>query len=187
MNDLWYSSHQPYFSPNYYPGDNSSLNVPNKSFYRDEPASVLGCVIQEQLCNPRLPAHRRCTPLSGNSNTQFSAAKIVESEKEAWALEWQQWALLSQTTNLWDIINVLGSASLAAVYSLYDGVQAHLPDNQWQLDVEYWHSTMLALLQGSAVDVADGPSDPKLQAELYKPRNKRERELCRRQVSQAHI
>ncbi|KAF4310943.1 hypothetical protein GTA08_BOTSDO13533 [Botryosphaeria dothidea] len=40
---------------------------------------------------------------------------------------------------------------------------------------------MLALLQGSAVDVADGPPDPKLQAELYKPRYKRERELCRRQ------
>ncbi|KAB2576207.1 hypothetical protein DBV05_g5244 [Lasiodiplodia theobromae] len=188
VDDPWYSSHTPYFEVEAGGSGDPSQNQTNMSYFRDEPASVLGCAIQEQICNPRLPEDRRCTPLAGAYDRDANAAKLVESEEEKFALEWQLWALFYMSTELWVILRTLGSASLASGDSLYDGIQQGLPDNQWQLDVERWHSIMLATLQGQAVDVAEGPPDAKLRAELAKPSNKRERELCKRQriLSTAH-
>ncbi|EKG13442.1 hypothetical protein MPH_09468 [Macrophomina phaseolina MS6] len=180
VDDPWYSAHRPYAYSDMRPeaGRDLPQNTSNLMYYRDEPASVLGCAMQEQLCNPRLPEKSRCTPLSGGLDRNQNAARIVRNREESLALAWQLELLLS-SVSLADILQTLGDDSLTSVYSLFRGTQPRLPSNQWQLDVERWHSIMLASLQGQAVAIAEGPVEPGLRAEMQKPRNKRERELCR--------
>lgn len=179
VEDPWYSANAKYSQVKEYENEH-----PGKiwTYYRDEPASVLGCVIQKQICNPRMAEDKRCTPLGPTADLSQNLETIVEGDGEAWWLKQLTKLLLVTLPELWDIINTLGSSSLSASFSLTNGVQAVLPSDQWQRDVERWHSIMMATLQGSAVEVAEGPSAPELRAELQKPTNSWERALCRRQV-----
>ncbi|KKY13326.1 hypothetical protein UCDDS831_g09109 [Diplodia seriata] len=186
VDDPWYAAHQPYDRVIQFEDQNPGVS---QIYHRDEPASVLGCVLQEQICNPRTPERsRRCTPLGPWEDLTVSAMELVNSEDEAWLLQVLIWLSLNNQAPLWDIINTLGSSSLSSSFSLTNGIQAALPPDQWQRDVERWHSIMMASLQGSVVEVAEGPSAPELRAEYQKPANDRERALCRRQkiMSTAH-
>ncbi|OJD40710.1 uncharacterized protein BKCO1_1000451 [Diplodia corticola] len=179
--DPWYSANNLFGTTWVYGGNNTGES---QFYYRDEPASVLGCVMQQQICNPREEAgsRRRCTPLSSNLDLQANAASVVQQgADEAWWLRRLVELLLAKPPALWDIINTIGSQSLSSSFTLYNGVQAPLPPDQWQRDVERWHSIMMASLQGSAVAVAEGPSAPELRAEYRRPVDERERALCRRQ------
>ncbi|KAL1651891.1 hypothetical protein SLS58_000014 [Diplodia intermedia] len=179
VDDPWYAAHQPYDRVIQFEGQNPGVS---QIYHRDEPAAVLGCVLQEQICNPRTPERsRRCTPPGPWEDLTVSAMELVDGEDEAWLLQVLIWLSLNNQTPLWDIINTLGSSSLSSSFSLTNGMQAALPPDQWQRDVERWHSIMMASLQGSVVEVAEGPSAPELRAEYQKPANDGERALCRRQ------
>ncbi|KAL0256121.1 hypothetical protein SLS55_008513 [Diplodia seriata] len=185
VDDPWYAAHQPYDRVVEFAGQNPG---DSQIYHRDEPAAVLGCVLQEQICNPRMPAHKGCTPLGSQWDLDVNAMDVVEGEDEAWLLVMLIKLGLDYQIPLWDIVNTLGSSSLSSSFSLTNGMQAALPPDQWQRDVERWHSIMMASLQGSVVEVAEGPSAPELRAEYQKPANDRERALCRRQkiMSTAH-
>ena len=74
------------------------------------------------------------------------------------------------------------SASLRARFLLVSGFSGPLPDNQWQLDVEGWHHSTLAAMQGSAVDAATGPASPAMSEFWVPPDNDQARQLCHSQV-----
>jgi hypothetical protein len=80
-------------------------------------------------------------------------------------------------------VQTLGAASLSSKYSLVSGIQGPLPDNQWQQDVEHWHSATLVAMQGSAVDAASGPSKPEMRSFWVPPANDQERSICGNQVN----
>ena len=44
-----------------------------------------------------------------------------------------------------------------AKYSLNDGTQGPLQNNQWELDMERWQNFTLAAMQGGLVDLAVEP------------------------------
>jgi hypothetical protein len=62
------------------------------------------------------------------------------------------------------------------------GASTALPDNQWQIDVEYWHSIVLAALQSIAVQSAADPFDPDWFQHLRGPSSPEARYLCQNQV-----
>ncbi|KAF4543485.1 Cytochrome p450 protein [Lasiodiplodia theobromae] len=64
------------------------------------------------------------------------------------------------------------------LYTLNQGIQAKLPDNQWQLDVEHWHDISMASLQSGVVNAATGPSDPSILEVWQSPQNAEEHKVC---------
>lgn len=174
VDDPWYSAHK---AEEVFIDGSDPILV----YWRDEPAAVLGCVKQYQICNPRLSKGQGCTPLQGSQDLETNAYEIVDSEQEA---AWLNFYLMSRFSELPQLrlLSMLGSSCLASSYSFYDSLQVPLPDFQWQLDVEHWHSIYLASLQGSAIDIAEGPSDPKLRELMQKPQSKEEKAFCLVQV-----
>lgn len=82
-----------------------------------------------------------------------------------------------------DLLGALRSSSLTARFTLYGGIQAPLPANQWQREVENWNDILLATSQGAAVDEAVGPGSSEM-LDLFwtKPDNDVARYRCKNQV-----
>ncbi|KAF9636464.1 hypothetical protein BFW01_g7360 [Lasiodiplodia theobromae] len=178
---------------------NANPNATVPVYAQDEPASPLGCVQQEQLCFPSLPADQRCTPLaarndvyesagallsfgdSGNSNSSTSSAAAAAV---AAARERLQWVIATAFTalQLESIVHTLGTRSLLSRFSLYSNVQAPLPEDQWQREVELWHDTVLAFMQESFVAAARGQSeDPRMDKLFMEPESAEAKSVCRNQ------
>ena len=85
-------------------------------------------------------------------------------------------------TYLPSIIDELGVSSLTARDSLLGGIQGPLPKNQWQLEVQYWHSIIMALLQRLVVEQATGPASETVYPWLVRPQTKEEQAQCHNQV-----
>lgn len=178
VNDPLYSAHQPL------PRIHNSL-IPNETitmYVRDEPAAVLGCVAQYQVCNSKLPQSRGCTPPSGVEDLLYNAHRIAESEKEANIFRYYLEITLLQFNTPDFITYQLGEWSLTSSYTLNQGLQAQLPDNQWQLDVEHWHEISMASLQSVVVDAATGPSDSSILEYWRGPENAEEHKVCQNTV-----
>jgi hypothetical protein len=163
--------------------DNNSGSGRVAVYYPEEPASPMACALQEQLCNPSLPEGSRCTPLGASYDTQdaYSALYRNASDQDRNRALWAYDAWFN-TDSISDVIFTLGSQSLTARNSLSGNMQGPLPDNQWQLEVQHWHETSLALMQASFVETATGPNDPKVHEYVVKPSNAQEVQLCRSQV-----
>lgn len=153
-------------------------------YYPKEPASPMACVLQSQICGPSLPEGSRCTPLGASQDTHDAYLALYQNAPEeswnraSWA--YQAWITLAETIS--EVIFALGSQSLIARNSLSGNMQGPLPDNQWQLEVQHWHETSLALMQASFVETATGPNDPKVHKYVTKPKNVQEVQLCGSQV-----
>jgi hypothetical protein len=76
----------------------------------------------------------------------------------------------------------LGAEALTSRYGLQQGLQGPLPKNQWQLDVQHWMGTTLALVQLMFVNTATGPSDPSLTGWFRSANNTQEQAYCNNQV-----
>lgn len=77
---------------------------------------------------------------------------------------------------------MLGPEALTSLKYISQGTMGPIPDNQWQLDVEYWWSTYLSSLQAGVVDTARGPSDPRLNPYKVQPLNSHMQNMCNNQV-----
>lgn len=80
------------------------------------------------------------------------------------------------------IVSTLGQDSLGSLKYLTNGLIGSLPDNQWQLDVEYWWAISLASLQATMVDTARGSTDPVLEPYTVRPYSSDIWTMCNNQV-----
>lgn len=180
VNDPLYSAHQPL------PSISNTLtgNETTTMYIRDEPAAVLGCVAQYQACNSKLTQDRECTPPSGIEDVLNNVRKIATNEEEVALFNYYLAITLGnyQFHAPTIIAFELGEWSLTSRFTLNQGVQAQLPDNQWQLDVEYWHEISMASLQSAVVNAATGPSDPSILEVWRGPQNAEERKVCQNTV-----
>lgn len=163
-------------------GDNATL------YYASEPASPLGCLSQEQLCNPSLPEQsRRCTNLTRPKTVGLEAAALglfpPGSNSDA-RLTWAFNSIFHDSAAVQDVIDTLGAQALLARAGVKNGLQGPLPTNQWQTEVEHWFNTTLASLQQSFVNLARGPDDDSVLEYLVRPANSSTREAgyCKDQV-----
>ncbi|KAK7706262.1 hypothetical protein SLS64_007601 [Diaporthe eres] len=138
-------------------GDNATL------YYASEPASPLGCLAQEQLCNPNLPEQsRRCTNLTRPQTVGIESTTLglfpPDANSDA-RLTWAFNSIWYDSAAVEDILDTLGAQALLARAGVRNGLQGPLPTNQWQTEVEHWFNTTLASLQQSFVNLARGPDD----------------------------
>ncbi|OJD30592.1 cytochrome p450 protein [Diplodia corticola] len=179
INDPWYSAHK--YAGQI--GNSFAQNDPSAEYlnvyFRDDAASVLGCILQDQFCNPNLPPDKRCV---STATSGYDAVFNLWKDKKAQlrvksAIE----AHFAFVASISSVVEILGVPALTSRYKLAAGMQRALPDNQWQLDVEHWHETSMAYLQGTYIDAATRPSDPEFLPYLVEPKGDDERYFCRNQ------
>ncbi|KAI1365568.1 hypothetical protein F5Y08DRAFT_303534 [Xylaria arbuscula] len=62
-----------------------------------------------------------------------------------------------------------------------DTIQLPLPDNQWQIEVQFWHSTIMSLIQYGLLEYMTRPDDENLHKYVQAPPTPEAQALCRRQ------
>jgi hypothetical protein len=148
--------------------------------------STLGCTKQYQICYPDSSGNpKTCSRLGGKQELYYLLESLPQSSKlknlTAWAIQ------SALTGNEMDaFIETQRGASLRSRFLLVSGFSGPLPDNQWQLDVEGWHHSTLAAMQGSAVDAATGPASPAMREFWVPTRNEEQNYLCHSQVRCCH-
>lgn len=154
------------------------------TYLKDEFMTVLACATNHQFCNPNLPAKSGCLPLQG---THAQSAADKESAGHIWGTD-NQWASARFMSNepysngVGRVVIDLGAFSLLSHASSSAGLVPPLADNQWQLDVQHWFNTTLAILQRRLIEQATGPSNELASRMAIRPKTDAEWARCRNQV-----
>lgn len=149
------------------------------AIYADEASSPIACKIQQQFCYPDLSGASRCERFAGMYD---DSAAFEYKERQKATYVWTS-TVMSQLHDVYNIASVLGASALASKFQMMGSIQGPIPDNQWQIDLEYMHNITLANLQSAAVTIARGPSNPTLLKYVSPPSDSESRNLCRNQVS----
>lgn len=128
---------------------------------KDESVSVIGCATQSQYCVPdsSKPGDKRCGPPVGHE--EFSKKdkwNISLSNRELSKIESLQY--IQETLD--SLIQDIGSPLLVARSTLSKGLQAELPRNQWQIEMENIANIHLASMQGQMLQLINPPTSPEL-------------------------
>lgn len=153
-----------------------------QTYLQNEAASPLACLQREQICDPSLPEGHRCTPLGSFADLQANVEALVKDQDQLNRISWTYDVLTSPSQLLADVIAKLHSSALLARYSMSANLQGPLPDNQWQLEVQFWFATIMAQVQQAFIRAAMGPSSPDLDVFSTPPESDASKELCRNQV-----
>lgn len=181
MNDPWYSAHT------LIPGAKLTFvgwnDLELHGRFADQTISTLGCTKQYQICYPDSSGNpKTCSRLGGKQELYYLLESLPQSSKlknlTSWAI---QAALTGKEMDAF--IQTQRGYSLRARFVLVSGSSGPLPDNQWQVDVEGWHASTLAAMQGAAVDAATGPASPAMRQFWVPPSNEQDNYLCHNQVS----
>jgi hypothetical protein len=103
-------------------------------YFRDDPARVLWCLERYQFCNPTLSKDTGCTRLTSAASAEALADSLWRSDTQRLLFEWSRRA---SVTGISGMPSWLRDLSLLSRQSLSATYQAHLPDNQWELEIEY--------------------------------------------------
>jgi hypothetical protein len=179
--DTWYNSSQTAATSilSMFDEQGDTFNV--TYWHAAEPASPLACLEQMQWCFPGVG----CTPLAGVYD-QASAVRRLTSSNATWTrFDWITNIMTTQPSmiNAFDVIGSLGSKSLTSRFSLINGIQGPIADNQWQQDVAFWISTGLASTQQNFINVVtrNFPAGPNVS--LIQGESDEEKAVCSNIVS----
>lgn len=152
-------------------------------YYRDDPVRVLGCTSRYQFCNPNVEGTKSCIAPTGILAAYAQAGELWQTKKQKALFDWSALAIRHNGIGLPEVISGLGISALTSRYRMAAGLQGPLPDNQWQLEVEHWFTTILADFQRMVVEAATGPTDLALNDWARRPDTPEARSLCASQVS----
>lgn len=152
------------------------------TYNADDPARVLGCVDQTQFCNPNLDPSVGCSTLTGDNHAVNLTADLWTTEQQKIAFEWFVTGTAPQFPRLVEYFRHLGPMSLAAQSKNAFSWQGALPDNQWQLELEGWFYSTLALWQSKGLQLATSYRDPEFRKYQRTPVTEDEVSLCRSMV-----
>jgi hypothetical protein len=176
----------PLFSAHVYSGFNVSLNVnrhlkmniTQRLYYRDEPAQVIACSQQWQVCNPNLPKDTGCTKFSSGRQTKRLAKPLWTNDEQRAIFNWTHNAPTFISAANW-----VNQVSMLAYKTLSPGqFQGPLPDNQWKLELEHWFHHGLATAQRNNVERATGYEYPAFKQFFRSPLYDGEKAACKIQV-----
>lgn len=181
VDDAWYSAHRVYG----FLTDTTAMK--NYTVYaQDGPASVLGCTLQHQLCNPNLPLKERCEPLRGiwSDIQPETALDLWKSEEDRAAMAWARKILIEGIDcTIKDVLGTAQTAALVARNGLYKALQGPLPADQWQREVQHWFGASLASVQDAFVQAVTAPTPSDMEQFRVKPQDRSAQRFCRNQVS----
>jgi hypothetical protein len=144
---------------------------------QDTPASPMGCLLRHQYCN----ASGSCAAMDTNGGFPDDVMSIFPDESSYARVAWFD-ELATGAFDLGPIVH--GRDNLQARYGLFAGVLAvPLPENQWQIEVAYWFSIMMASVQKSSVEVAAGSWNDALLPFIARPVGPEQADFCMSQVS----
>ena len=172
--DPWYRATRPA------PGLSDEIS----RWVQDGAASPLACLSQYQFCNPSL-AENNCTPLSSKYDAFQNAKRLFAATNSAALLAWAEHGLNRIAETFSGFPDKFGSMSLNSRKYIQASNMPKLPSNQWQLDVGYWFTTVLASVQRTVVTMATGPAriNPDIAKWIEPPKTAEELEICANQVS----
>lgn len=157
VSDPWFSAQTAYNDTNAF------CSSWNRVLYaRDLPITTIGCTQQWQVCNTLNGKGPSCTPLLsldqvrnlvnpvGESYGTFNAMQRAIAERVFGA------ANGAVFNHVIDKLSQSTSAPLKARYNISDTVGVGLSPTQWQTEVEYWFSLMMAYLQEGSLQIGSG-------------------------------
>jgi len=150
-------------------------------FRQNEPGSPLACRELEEYCFTGVKGQQKCTSLQSKSDAVDRLFDLFDKGDED-RLSWLQLTTfqVAQPTKL--PLVLLGTHVLKARNKLNGPLLGSLPGNQWQLEVQHWHSTNMAFLQANFLESVIGYKDPKYSHLLYYPNSTTDKEVCANQV-----
>jgi hypothetical protein len=181
--DPWFSMHQAYED-----------QLANATLYRaDNLAEPMGCVekvfstaiiVSKKLTQWRTK-YQFCNPHKNNSCTPLTAIlPAIGAAKRSLRLTPLQLTTLDLFFNAIYALNADIStpsqqgSSLLAEQLIMDMLVPSLPNNQWILELQDMHNTVLSMLQRYIVDYARGPRNPIAQQFIETPKSGPAKELC---------
>ncbi|KAK4454191.1 hypothetical protein QBC34DRAFT_375364 [Podospora aff. communis PSN243] len=135
-------------------------NVP--AYTPENPMSILGCIEEQEICNPSAPEPNKCMLLSRNAEnvTVFSRLNLNPVQSATTLILRNE-----LEKNLFrNYVNYLTPQLLAST-SLVRGTRSYFqyldfPRDHWRVEVSRWFDVNLIMLQHAFVDYVVGPDDP---------------------------
>ncbi|KAI1759146.1 hypothetical protein GGR53DRAFT_527966 [Hypoxylon sp. FL1150] len=184
--DPWYQATHTQASDFTYIGATNGTSKGSGKFYlQDQPGSPLACTEKWQWCLPLASGGRYCTRLGPLNDVYEDASTNSFGPSTTELVDW----IFSQIEISHSAApNIMGVQALLSRKKLDEGYQGSLPDNQWQMDVEYWFQISMAAYQKVFVDTAAGPLPSMPEDFVKRPANDVQTKLCNNQkvISTAH-
>lgn len=182
VDDPWYSAHMP-IDAIFEDASSRPLNS-GFTYSKDEFMTVLACATSHQFCNPNIPAESGCLPLQGTWTPSIGDKDIAG---DIWETDIQKASTRFMPNGPYSngvgrVVEDLGAFSLLSHASSSGGLVPPLADNQWQLDVQHWFNTTMAILQRGMIEQATGPSNKLCSKIAVRPTTDAEWARCRNQV-----
>lgn len=170
VKDPWFSAGKEYHR-------DSPLSLVATNFERDRPISTLGCTEQHQIC----AGEGRCTTLQGLNQIQETLGAHFKLTP-------------NQDVTLDRLVKAIGVSALSFVANTLARSRTPLlavnltatetstlslpvPDDQWQLEVGYWHAVAMAQLQRTLIEYGTGQISP--QVKYLVPATGADKVFCR--------
>ncbi|OAP61564.1 hypothetical protein AYL99_03767 [Fonsecaea erecta] len=156
----------------------SDFPLVRSQYSRDSPISTLGCTEQHKFCTNS----GKCTPFLGFDQVQhvdaFNFALTAHQN-----VTFDRMLRAVTASSLRQIVHFLALTSTPLLAMNSNGVQSHtlslkLPNNQWQLELNYWHSIAMAQLQRIIVEWGTGQIAPEPQF-LIRPQTEPDAWFCK--------
>ncbi len=133
----------------------------NQTVYqRYLPLNTLGCTEEHQLCSSNTSMDvGRCTPLMGINQLQLrpdGASSLGLSARQN--VTYHRMLQAATDSSIIPLLNQLNQRNMPLLARTLVAEQESfaLPDNQWELETEYWHSIAMAHLQRIFVEYGTG-------------------------------
>lgn len=145
---------QPSYDPIFRTDDRATFDFVGMSLHNaSSPVSILGCIEEQEMCNPAAPGDPVCVSIDHTTNASRIEPLRLSEEQSATAKR-----LMTYT---YGVAMVATGTSPLASRSLLLGVQwAELSPTQWRQEVTRWLSASLVMTQQGLIDSAtEQPAD----------------------------
>jgi hypothetical protein len=158
IDDIWFAAHRPRPLQ-------SSVNVTDTVYTRDLPVTTLGCTEQHQICTGGASNStvRKCTPLMGMYQIQtdpggVTSLNFTDRQNSTYIRVFQ--SVEDSTLSVLLSRLIQRDMPLLARKQVILVVSSFLPDNQWEMEAEYFFSIGMAHLQRDVVNYGTGQMSP---------------------------
>ncbi|TGJ78401.1 hypothetical protein E0Z10_g10374 [Xylaria hypoxylon] len=168
---------------------NSSSTV----YVEDNLAGVLGCLEQDEFSYARANVwinnikYQVCSATSSVCSVIGGLGDVYLEVIEKMPLTPMQVGTVDMIAFVLNRIGTIGSVAygntpnLVASQSVLNGIQLPLPSNQWQLEIQSWHSAAVSSIKYGLLQYMTGPDDAAFQKYVTAPTSAEQKALCKRQ------
>jgi hypothetical protein len=176
VDDPWFAAHREEKYSN-------AAGFLQSRFSKDAAISTLGCAVQHQFCT----TNDTCTQLLGFDQVQNNATFSASFTDRQNATFDRILRAVSASNLYWVVMNLAGTTTpmLATSVTQSGGsgavLSTKLPDDQWTLEVNFWHSISLAQLQRTIAQFVTGQvaPEPQLFPYLLPPTLEQDKWFCK--------